>query len=197
VVYPALIQDLRSHATKPADQQRITTEERSVEKSRKITDLDSITFLVTAPCNVSCVKAAACYAENGIVVAHDKINRFLTRPSMNPETLWNEVERYVEKRSGWLIPDDTVIDKIHSNQIEVTYYQWSGNHHNVVKGLGLISRVWTAGISPCPIDYRIYDKGGMRYRRTIISVIWSCRLHCGDFSHTSSCSTVGIPVSIT
>ncbi|MFA7695133.1 MAG: IS701 family transposase, partial [Methanoregula sp.] len=60
-----------------------------MDKSRKITDLDYINFLV----------AAECYSVNGIVVAHDKINRFLTRQSLTPETLWNEVERYVEKRS--------------------------------------------------------------------------------------------------
>jgi hypothetical protein len=94
-----------------------------VDKSRKITDLDYINFLVAAQCDVSCVKAAECYSNNEIVIAHDKINRFLTMQSLTPETLWNEVEPYVKKRSGWLIVDDTVIDKIHSKQIELTYYQ--------------------------------------------------------------------------
>ena len=128
--------------------------------TRVITDLDYINFLVAAQCDISCVKAAECYSENGIVVAHDKINRFLTRQSLTPETLWNEVERYIEKRSGWLILDDTVIDKIHSKQIELTHYQWSGKHHKVVKGIGLITLVWTDGINTFPIDYRIYDKDG-------------------------------------
>jgi hypothetical protein len=51
-------------------------------------------------------------------------------------------------------------DKIHSKQIELTYYQWSGKHHSVVKGIGLITLVWTDGTSTFPIDYRIYDKDG-------------------------------------
>jgi hypothetical protein len=106
------------------------------------------------------VKAAECYSENGIVVAHDKINRFLTRQSLNPETLWNEVEPYIERRCGWLILDDTILDKIHSKHIELTYYQWSGKHQKVVKGIGLITLVWTDGINTFPIDYRIYDKNG-------------------------------------
>jgi len=114
-----------------------------VVTAQVITDLDYINFLVAAQYDVSCVKAAECYSANGIVVAHDKINRFLTRQSLTPETLWNEVERYVEKRNGWLILDDTVIDKIHSKQIELTHYQWSGKHHKVVKGIGLITLVWT------------------------------------------------------
>jgi hypothetical protein len=74
--------------------------------------------------------------------------------------LWTEVERYIEKRSGWLIVDDTVIDKIYSKQIELTYYQWSGKHHKIVKGIGLVTLVWTDGINTFPIDYRIYDKDG-------------------------------------
>jgi transposase, IS4 family len=73
------------------------------------------------------------------IVAHDTINRFLTRQALTPETLWNEVERYVEKRNGWLIVDDTVIDRIHSKQIELTYYQWSRKHHSVVNGIDRIT----------------------------------------------------------
>ncbi len=101
--------------------------------TRKITDLYYISFLVAAQCDVSCVKAAECYSENVLVIAHDKINRFLTRQSLTPETLWNEVKQFVEKRSGWLILDDTVIDNIHLKHIELTYYQWSGKHHKIVK----------------------------------------------------------------
>jgi hypothetical protein len=120
--------------------------------------LDYINFLVAAQCDASCVKAAECYSENGIVVAHDKINRFLTRQSLTPETLWNEVELFVEKRNGWLILDDTVLDKVYSEQIELTYYHWSGKHHKIVKGIGLITLVWTDGVNTFPVDYRIYDK---------------------------------------
>lgn len=88
---------------KPADQNIRSTENNVVVTARVITDLDYINFLVAAQCDVSCVKAAECYSENGIVVAHDTINRFLTRQSLTPETLWNEVERYVEKEVEWLV----------------------------------------------------------------------------------------------
>jgi putative transposase len=131
-----------------------------VAKSGQITEIDYINFLVAANCDVSCVKAAECYSANGIVVAHDKFNRFLTRQSLTPETLWEEVESLIERRNGWLILDDTVIDKIHSERIELTYYQWSGKHHKVVKGIGLITLVWTDGTNTFPVDYRIYDKTG-------------------------------------
>ena len=131
-----------------------------VAKLVQISAVDYINFLVAANCDVSCVKAAECFSDNGIVVAHDKFNRFLTRQSLTPETLWKEVEPFIERRIGWLILDDTVIDKIYSERIELTYYQWSGKHHKIVKGIGLITLVWTDGTNTYPIDYRIYDKDG-------------------------------------
>jgi putative transposase len=79
-----------------------------VVKKIQISDLHYINFLVAATCDVSCVKAADCYS------------------------LWNEVEPYIEKRNGWFVLDDTVIDKMYSKQIELTCYQWSGKHHKVV-----------------------------------------------------------------
>ena len=39
----------------------------------------------------------------------------------------------------------------------MTYYQWSGKHHKIVKGIGLISLVWTDGEVTYPLDYRLYD----------------------------------------
>ena len=121
---------------------------------------DYINFIVAAQCDVSCVHAAECFSENGFVVSHDTFNRFLTRQSLSPETLWNEVESFIDKQNGWFVLDDTVLDKMHSEKIALTYFQWSGKHHKVIKGIGLITLVWTDGTSTFPIDYRIYDKDG-------------------------------------
>ncbi|MDN7025465.1 transposase [Methanoculleus sp. FWC-SCC1] len=123
----------------------------------RISDRDYINFLVAAQCDVSCVKAAECFCKDGFVVTHDTFNRFLTRQSLPPETLWEEVEPFIEKRTGWLIVDDTVLDKVHSEKMALTYYQWSGNQHQVIKGIGLVTLVWTDGEHTYPVDYRIYD----------------------------------------
>ena len=112
---------------------------------------------MAAECDTSCVKAADSYSTIGICIAHDSFNRFLTKQTLTSETLWNEVEPYVEKKSGRFVIDDSVIDKIHSKFIEMTYFQWSGKHHKIVKGIGLISLVWTNGFYTFPIDYRLYD----------------------------------------
>ena len=112
---------------------------------------------MAANCDASCVKAADCYSEIGISIAHDSFNRFLSRQTLTSETLWNEVEECVEKTGGWFVLDDTILDKIHSKHIEMTYFQWSGKHHKIGRGIGLISLVWTDGFFLFPIDYRIYD----------------------------------------
>lgn len=57
--------DLRNPATRPADQHNKTTEERSVDESRKITDLDCINILAAAQWEVSRVKTAECYFRKG------------------------------------------------------------------------------------------------------------------------------------
>jgi len=89
--------------------------------SSPISDCDYINFLVAAQCDVSCVKAAECFSGNGFVITHDAFNRFLTRQSLTPETLWTEVEPFIERRNGWLVVDDTVIDKVYSEKYPMAF----------------------------------------------------------------------------
>jgi len=129
-----------------------------VPKTKQPADVDYINYLIAARCDVSCVKVADCYSTPDFSISHDTFNRFLTRQSLTPETLWAEAEKYAERKTGWFVLDDTVLDKNHSEKIDLTYYQWSGKHHKVVKGIGLITLIWTDGFVSFPIDYRIYDK---------------------------------------
>ena len=59
-----------------------------------------------------------------------------------------------------LIADDTVLSKQHSSKIELVNYQYSGNAHDVVAGIGLVNLLWH-GLQQeqsVPIDYRIYTR---------------------------------------
>ncbi len=59
-----------------------------------------------------------------------------------------------------MIGDDTVLAKTHSKKIELVNYQYSGNQHDVIAGIGLINLLWH-GLeeeSSVPVDYRVYDK---------------------------------------
>ena len=129
-------------------------------KKKRFSCEDYINLLIAIACGASCVKAAECFSDIGRAISHDLINRFLTKQVLDPDSLWNEVEQFIEKRNGWLILDDTVIDKIYSKHIEMTRFQWSGKYHKVVNGIGLVTLVWTDGTHSFPVDYRIYDKNG-------------------------------------
>jgi len=94
----------------------------AVSPSAPLCACDYINFLVAAQCDVSCVKTAECFSTNGVVMSHDSFNRFLTKQSLPPETLWCEVEPFVERRTGWLIVDDTVLDKVYSEKIVIDLF---------------------------------------------------------------------------
>ncbi len=65
-----------------------------------------------------------------------------------------------KKRPCVLIANDTVLDKSRSEKIELVRYQYSGNEHAVIAGIGLVSLLWhdVEQQQSVPIDYRVYDK---------------------------------------
>lgn len=64
----------------------------------------------------------------------------------------------MEKEGGWLIGDDTVLDKRYSRKNELARWQYSGTHHQVVMGIGLLTLLWSKGQEHTPIDFRVYAK---------------------------------------
>ena len=65
-------------------------------------------------------------------------------------------------KNGYVVFDDTVIDKNFSHQIELVRRQYSGNAHGVIKGIGVVNCVY---VNPETeqfwiIDFRIYDPAG-------------------------------------
>ncbi len=53
-----------------------------------------------------------------------------------------------------------LVSKTRSQKIDLVNYQYSGNAHDVIAGIGLINTLWHGLDSKesIPIDYRIYDK---------------------------------------
>ena len=60
--------------------------------------------------------------------------------------------------SGVLVLDDTVLDKPYACKIDPVHHIWSGKHHVVVKGIDLLTLLWTDGERHLLCGYRIYDK---------------------------------------
>jgi len=125
--------------------------------SSKCTDFDYINFLIAASNVYSCTEAARCYSSATDAPSHDCFTRLLQKQPSDTEPLWDEVSKFVTPREGFLIVDDTVLDKPYSEKIDFVRRQWSGKHHRTVKGIGLITLVWTDGKVVLPIDFRIYN----------------------------------------
>jgi hypothetical protein len=123
----------------------------------KCIDLDYINFLIASPTVFSCTEAARCYASKTNTPSHDCFTRLLQKQPSDSEPLWAEVKKLISPKKGYLIVDDTVLDKPYSKKIGFVRYQWSGKHHRTVKGIGLITLVWTDGNIVTPIDFRIYN----------------------------------------
>jgi len=75
--------------------------------------------------------------------------------------VWQSVQKLFDMNVPCvLIADDSVLDKRHSKKIETVHYQYSGNEHGVINGIGIVNMVWHSKERDeyLPIDFRIYDK---------------------------------------
>src|SRR6187401_552601 len=115
-----------------------------------------IDFLIATPKAASAVEAAAAQPARPGAPAHDAFTRLLHRLEPDPDTLWQEASTQVDLARGVLVVDDTVLDKPYARHIDLVGRHWSGKHRRVVRGIDLVSLVWTDGGRVVPCDYRIY-----------------------------------------
>lgn len=125
----------------------------------KCSDLDYINYLVASPQAVSGTEAARVQPPQDDPPAHDAFTRLLHRLEPEPETLWAEVAPCVGRAGGVLVLDDSTLDKPYARKVGLVTRHWSGKHHRVVRGINLLTLLWTDGDALWPCDYRLYDKG--------------------------------------
>jgi hypothetical protein len=96
-----------------------------------------------------------------VPLSHDSANRWLNSCSFSPSGVWKLSKPLINiKEPHLLVGDDTVLDKHRSEEIDLVHYQYSGNAHDVIAGIGLVNLVWHGLESEdfIPVDYRVYDK---------------------------------------
>ena len=124
--------------------------------SNKITQLEYCQYLLVTQINYTLTN----FADHSSQFSHDQINRFLKEEKLTPRLIWDNVEsQLVPTESGYILFDDTVLNKNHSFCIELVRRQYSGNAKKVIKGIGVVTCVY---VNPeldqfWLIDYRIYD----------------------------------------
>ena len=95
--------------------------------------------------------------------AHDSYTRWLKSMRLKPSIIWEYAQNMVKLNQGYLIIDDTVLDKWYGPKIDCVVKQYSGRRHKVVKGIGVVNLLWNRTKEPeqaehIPIDFRVYDK---------------------------------------
>jgi hypothetical protein len=128
-------------------------------KKERVTRLDYCQYLLSSQINYTLTN----FAEHAERFSHDAANRYLAGDEIRPRLVWENVkEQVILTPYGFLVFDDTVIDKNFSKHIELVRSQYSGNAHKVIKGIGVVTCVY---VNPqidqfWIIDYRIYDPDG-------------------------------------
>jgi len=90
----------------------------------------------------------------------NSVYRFLKQSRFTPRMVWEKAEAVAEwDENGYLLFDDTIIDKDFSFKIDGVRKQYSGNAHGIIKGIGVVNcvyynprldRFWV-------VDYRVFD----------------------------------------
>jgi len=113
-------------------------------------------YLLSSQVNYTCTNLADHFAD----LTHDDVSRFLKESHLTPKLLWDNVKNLITSRlEGYVIFDDVVIEKIHSNKIQGVRRQYSGNQHGIVKGIGVVNCVYYDPVDDqfWVIDYRVFD----------------------------------------
>jgi Transposase DDE domain len=126
---------------------------------KPVTRLDYCQYLLVSQINYTLTN----FADHCEQFSHDAINRYLRGERITPRLIWENVRgQVVPTPRGYLLFDDTVLDKNYSFAIELVRAQYSGNAKAVIKGIGVVTCVY---VHPDTdqfwlIDYRIYDPEG-------------------------------------
>lgn len=122
----------------------------------KLSHWDYCQFLLVSQVNYT----QTYFADHSEQFSHDRLNRLMRENKLSPVELRRLVRpELVLSENGYVLFDDTVLDKSHSFAIELVRRQWSGNAKQVIKGIGVVTCVY---VNPdidrfWVIDYRVYD----------------------------------------
>ena len=117
--------------------------------------LDYCHFLIVTQINYT----QTYFADHHATFSHDAINRYLKNDYITPSVVWSSIKNQITySPHGYLIFDDTVLDKRHSSVIEGVRRQYSGNEKGVIKGLGVVNCVYVNPETEASwiIDWRLY-----------------------------------------
>lgn len=120
----------------------------------KVSKKTYIEYLIHTPVNYTSSNLALHLQE----VSHDAVSDFLDREKATSRQIWELAQKVIhDDNHSYLILDDSVQDKNYSQKIGLVKHQYSGNVHDIIRGIGVVNLVHYDEISGFnPVDYRIY-----------------------------------------
>jgi Transposase DDE domain len=113
-------------------------------------------YLLNTQINYTCTNLA----DHVEKLSHDSVHRFLKDSQLSPHLVWHRVkDQIVFSKSGCLLFDDTVLEKIFSFKIEAVRRQYSGNKHGIINGIGVVNCVYFNPETEqyWVLDFRVFD----------------------------------------
>jgi hypothetical protein len=106
------------------------------------------------------VSTCATIAEAMADTSHDRLTRMLHGDWSGHTLLDLALRTLFTVVGGYLIVDDTVIEKPYARRLGEAAWVWSNKQRQVVFGVSVILRVWIDGHVRVPLAFRVWHKGG-------------------------------------
>lgn len=141
----------------------------SLAKNVKLKFALYVTGLILCPRRKTCVEIGKMLTQS-----HDSINRTLQAQSLLPRIslfLKDLIYKLSMKRLGWLIIDDTLINKLYAKYIEGIEKHFDSSDKSYRQGFSAVVLAWTNGKKTIPLDFEFWFSkelvGAERYRKKI------------------------------
>ena len=94
-------------------------------------------------------------------IKHDQITRFLSQNNFSSKDLWKKVKpivREVESEKACLIFDDTVQEKMWTDENKIICWHYDHNFGRSVKGINLLNALYYSNNASIPVAFEIVEK---------------------------------------
>ncbi len=104
----------------------------------------------------TCSSIAEVFAE----ASHDRLTRMLNGSWSEQTLLDRALGVLFTVVGGYLMVDDTVVEKPYAQLLSEAGWVWSSKHKKVIYGVSVVLVVWSDGQIRIPLGFRVWKKGG-------------------------------------
>ena len=94
-------------------------------------------------------------------ISHDKITRFLSGSDFTSADLWHLVKplvRQVQGEDAVLVFDDSIEEKLYTDESELICWHWDHCFHRNVKGINFLTCLYRAPTAALPVAFELIKK---------------------------------------